>query len=201
MSGQSPLKAKPLRLPGESVDNEIDRWINDATIGPFFGAGSFCIVAFFEWYGYLTHAPRQPIVFTVVAVAALLYAGWRFRVIRKQVRQLRQGRDGERAVGQFLERLREDGAKVFHDIPGEEFNLDHVVISPRGIYAVETKTWSKPWPDAQVVVDGEVLTVAGNVPIRNPIAQVTAAARWLEKKLQESTGKPFAVRGVVVFPG
>jgi len=62
MSGQSPLKAKPLRLPGESVDKEIDRWINDATLGPFFGAGSFCIVAFFEWYGYLTHAPRLPIL-------------------------------------------------------------------------------------------------------------------------------------------
>jgi|SRR5450631_1305130 len=201
MSGQSPLKAKPLRLPGESVDKEIDRWINDATLGPFFGAGSFCIVAFFEWYGYLTHSARRPILFTAVAAVALLYAGWRFFVIRKRVRRLRQGRDGERAVGQFLELLREGGAKVFHDIPGEGFNLDHVVLSPRGIYAIETKTWSKPWPDAQVVVDGEILTVAGNVPIRNPIVQVTAAARWLERKLQESTGKRFAVRGVVVFPG
>jgi Nuclease-related domain len=162
MSGQSPLKAKPLRLPGESVDKEIDRWINDATLGPFFGAGSFCIVAFFEWYGYLTHTPRQPIVFTGIAVAALLYAGWRFRVIRKQVRQLRQGRDGERVVGQFLERLREGGGQVFHDIPGEGFNLDHVVISTHGIYAIETKTLSKPWPEAKVVVEGDVLKVAGD---------------------------------------
>jgi Nuclease-related domain len=201
MSGQSPLKAKPLRLPGESVDKEIDRWLNDATLGPLFGAGTFCIVAFFEWYGYLTHAPRQPIVFTGIAVAALLYAGWRFRVVRKQVRQLRQGRDGERAVGQFLELLREDGAKVFHDIPGEGFNLDHVVISPHGIYAIETKTLSKLWPNAKVVVEGDALRVAGEVPDRNPIVQVTAAAKWLEKKLQESTGKRFFVRGVVVFPG
>jgi hypothetical protein len=30
---------------------------------------------------------------------------------------------------------------------------------------------------------------------------VTSAARWLEKGLQESTGKRFFVRGVVVFPG
>jgi len=201
MSSQSPLKAKPLRLPGESVDKEIDRWINDATLGPFFGAGSFCIVALFEWYGYLTHAPRQPIVFTAIAMAALLYAGWRFRVIRKQVLQLRQGRDGERAVGQFLELLREDGAKVFHDIPGENFNLDHVVIAPRGIYAIETKTWSKPSSNARVVVDGETLTVAGQVPDSNPIEQVTAAARWLENELKRSTGKRFFVRGVVAFPG
>jgi hypothetical protein len=201
MSGQSPLKAKPLRLPGESVDKEIDYWVNDKTLGPFFGAGSFCIVAFFEWYGYFTHAPRQPIVFTVIAVAALLFAGWRFRVIRRQVRQLRQGRDGERAVGQFLERLREDGAKVFHDIPGEGFNLDHVVISTHGIYAIETKTWSKPWPEAKVVVEGDSLNVAGEVPDRNPMAQVAAAAHWLEKLLKESTDRRFLVRGVVAFPG
>jgi hypothetical protein len=201
MSGQSPLKAKPLRLPGESVDKEIDHWVNDKTLGPFFGAGSFCIVAFFEWYGYLTHAPRQPRVFTVIAVAALLFAGWRFRVIRKQVRQLRQGRDGERAVGQFLERLREDGAQVFHDIPGEGFNLDHVVISPHGIYAIETKTRSKHGPKERVVVEGDTLTVAGHEPDRNPIEQVTGAARWLEVELKKSTGKRFFVRGVVVFPG
>jgi hypothetical protein len=201
MSSQSPLKAKPLRLPGESVDKEIDRWVNDAILGPFFGAGTLCIVAFFEWYGYLTHAPRQPMVFTVIAMAALLYAGRRFLVIRKKVRHLKQGRDGERAVGQFLERLREDGGQVFHDIPGEGFNLDHVVISTRGIYAIETKTLSKPWPDAKVVVEGDALKVAGHVPDRNPIVQITAAAKWLEKKLRESTGKRFFARGVVVFPG
>ena len=113
MSGQSPLKAKPLRLPGESVDKEIDRWVNDATLGPFFAAGSLCIVAFFEWYGNLTLSPRRPILLTLVALIALVYAGWRFFVIRKRVRSLRQGRAGERAVGQFLETLRKDGAQVF----------------------------------------------------------------------------------------
>jgi hypothetical protein len=201
MSSKSPLKAKPLRLPGESVDKEIDHWTNDALLGPFFGAGCFCIVAFYEWYGFLTHSPRRPILFTAVAAIALAYACWRFFVIRKKVRHLRQGRDGERAVGQFLERLREDGAQVFHDIPGDGFNLDHVVISTHGIYAIETKTLSKPWPKAKVVVDGDSLTVAGHAPDRNPIKQVTSAARWLEKTLQGSTGKRFFVRGVVVFPG
>jgi Nuclease-related domain len=201
MSSKSPLKAKPLRLPGESVDKEIDRWINEATLGPFFGAGSFGIVAFLEWYGFLTHSPRRPILFAALAAAAFLYAAWRFFIIRKQVRRLKQGRDGERVVGQFLERLRDGGGQVFHDVPGEEFNLDHVVISTHGIYAIETKTLSKPWPGARVVVEGDALRVAGEVPDRDPIVQVTAAARWLEKKLQESTGKRFLARGVVVFPG
>jgi Nuclease-related domain len=201
MSGQSPLKAKPLRLPGESLDREIENWIHDKALVTFFAAGCFCLVAYFEWYGYLTHAPRRPFLFTVIAGCAVLFAGWRIWRIRSRVKQLRQGRDGERAVGQFLERLRADGGQVFHDIPGNGFNLDHVVISTHGIYAIETKTWSKPWPRAQVVVEGETLTVAGQVPDRNPIEQASSCARWLEQQLKESTGKKFFVRGVVVFPG
>jgi hypothetical protein len=117
------------------------------------------------------------------------------------VRALKLGRDGERCVGQFLERLREGGAQVFHDVPGDRFNLDHVIISPHGIYAVETKTLSKPWPKAKILVDGDAIQVAGKKPDRDPVVQVTAAARWLEVMLAESTGKRFAVRGVVVYPG
>jgi hypothetical protein len=201
MSGQSPLKAKPLRLPGESLDKEIDRWINDKALGTLFAAGCFCFVAYFEWYGYLTHAPRRPVLFTVAAAAAVIFAGWRIWRIRRRVQRLKLGRDGERAVGQFLERLRDGGGQVFHDVPGEGFNLDHVVISPHGIYAIETKTLSKPWPGAKIVVEGDALSVAGQVPDRNPIKQVTAASRWLENELKKSTGKRCFVRGVVVFPG
>ena len=201
MSSQSPLKAKPLRLPGESVDKEIDKWVTDKALGAFFVAASVCATAYFEWYGFLTHSPRRPILFTVLAAVAVIFAAWRFWTVRGRVRQLKLGRDGERVVGQFLERLREGGGQVFHDTPGEGFNLDHVVISTHGIYAVETKTLSKPWPNAKVVVEGDSLRVAGEEPDRNPIVQVTAAAKWLEKQLQASTGKRFFVRGVVVFPG
>jgi Nuclease-related domain len=200
MSGQSPLKEKPLRLPGESLDKEIDKWVVDKALGAYFAAACVCAIAFVEWYGFLTHAPRSPVLFTLVAVAAAIFAGWRIWSIRGRVRQLRLGRDGERVVGQFLERLREGGGQVFHDVPGDGFNLDHVVISTHGIYAIETKTRTKPSSKARVVVDGDSLTVAGYTPDRNPIEQVTSAARWLEKRLQESTGKRFFVRGVVVFP-
>jgi len=121
--------------------------------------------------------------------------------LRKKIKELKLGRDGEKIVGEQLECMREQGAQVFHDVPAEGFNLDHVVISTQGIYAIETKTRTKPSSKARVVVDGDSFTVAGYTPDRNPIEQVTAAARWLEKRLQESTGKRFFVRGVVVFPG
>jgi hypothetical protein len=93
-------------------------------------------------------------------------AMWRFFEVRVKIRQLRLGRDGERAVGQFLERLRDGGGQVFHDVPGDGFNLDHVVISPHGRYVVETKTLSKPWPKATITVDGDSLRIAGRCRAR-----------------------------------
>jgi Nuclease-related domain len=201
MSGQSPLKAKPLRNPGDSTDEEIRRWTDDRLMEPFVFAGGFFLIACMEWLGYFTHSPRRPILFSCVTLVAIVFAVWRVWVNRGRLRQLKLGRDGERVVGQFLERLRDGGGQVFHDIPGEGFNLDHVVISPHGLYAVETKTFSKPWPKATIMVEGDSLRVAGRIPDRNPIEQVTAAARWLECLLEKSTGKRFAVRGVVVFPG
>ena len=199
MPGQSPLKAKPFRVPG--LDEEIDRSINDTVTSYFIAAAVLCALSGMEWLGYLTHAPRHPILFSVIAAIAVAAASWRTVEVRSRVRRLRQGRDGERAVGQFLERLRVGNAQVFHDVPGEGFNFDHVVISPHGLYAIETKTYSKPWPEARVTVDGDSVKIAGQIPDRDPIVQVSLAARWLTDKLHESTGKLWAVRGVVVFPG
>ncbi len=201
MSIQSPLKAKPLRLPGESLDKEIDDLLMDSVLSYFIAAATLCGLAAFEWVGYFTHWPRRPILFSTMAILAVGLTVWRVIVVRKKVRSLRLGRDGERVVGQFLERLRGSGGQVFHDVPGNDFNLDHVVIHGHGIYAIETKTFSKPWPDARITVEGDTLRVAGRVPDRDPITQASAAARWLSHKLEELTGRRFPVRGVVVFPG
>jgi hypothetical protein len=201
MSGQSPLKAKPLRLPGESLDREIDHWVTDTAVEYYLAAALLCSLAAMEWFGYLTHSPRRPVLFSIMAAVAVSVTIWRLCEIRRRVQQLKLGRDGERVVGQFLERLRDGGGQVFHDVPGRGFNLDHVVISPHGLYAVETKTLRKPWPKATILVEGDSLRVAGRIPDRDPIALVNGAARWLECLLEESTGKRFAVRGVVVFPG
>jgi hypothetical protein len=183
------------------LDREIDKAAEDYVGDYGLAAIVFCLMAILEWVGYLTQAPRRPVLLTIVAVIAVTVAGWRGKVTIGRLRRLKLGRDGERVVGQFLERLRDGGGQVFHDIPGDGFNLDHVVVSTHGIYAIETKTLSKPWPRAIVTVEGDSLRVAGHAMDRNPIEQVSAAARWLERLLLESTGRPFAVRGVVVFPG
>src|SRR5579862_8584942 len=136
------------------------------------------------------------------AAGGIVYAVVRARRYLVRLRTLKLGRDGEKAVGQYLERLRESGARVLHDIVGKDFNLDHVVISPHGIYVVETKTWSKPVRgDANITYDGSELRANGQKHERDPIKQAMAQARWLRELLKESTGKAFRIQPVIVFPG
>jgi hypothetical protein len=77
--------------------------------------------------------PTTPDFVHRLAGIVLLTLIVRFSQIRRRVKRPRLGRDGERCVGQFLERLREDDAQIFHDVPAEGFNLDHVIVSPNGI--------------------------------------------------------------------
>lgn len=197
----SPLKARPLRNPGQSLDEEIQKIFDDKVLAYFWYAGALAILTITEWVGVVMNAPRYPWIYTGLTVGAIAYGAWRIIPLRRRVRALRQGRDGERAVGQLLDGLREDGARIFHDVPGENFNLDHVVISERGIFVVETKTLSKPQSQARIALDGERLLVAGHTPDRDFIQQVRAQATWLTRLLEESTGKRFHVRAVLAFPG
>ena len=113
-----------------------------------------------------------------------------------------QGREGERAVGQYLEKLRSDGCVVFHDIVAKNFNLDHVIVSKKGIYTIETKTYSKPEKgEAKILFDGEKLSIQGTGSYNQPVIQVNSAATWLKNTLEASTGKTFKVKPVILFPG
>lgn len=52
-----------------------------------------------------------------------------------------------------------------------------------------------------VEVDGQRVLVNGREPDRNPVRQAEALADWLHSTLEESTGKDFFVRSIVLFPG
>lgn len=130
------------------------------------------------------------------------YSAWQGRRSFKKALNYKLGREGEKAVGQFLERLRVRGAQVLHDIPGEGFNLDHVVIDQSGIYVMETKTRSKPSSgQPKLFFNGQSVSFRQGEEDTKPIIQVRAAANWLRDILQESTGRTFPIRPVVLYPG
>jgi hypothetical protein len=199
---RSPLKDKPLRLPGQSISEEREELIEKAVGQPLTFALLFLILALLEWWRFYTNAKPSPAIYSVAAVCALIYAAVRVQRAIPKLRNLRLALEGEKAVGQFLEHLRERGFQVFHDVVGTGFNIDHVVIGPQGIFTIETKTWSKPKSGAaEIKFDGSAIEVVGRTLDRDPISQARAQARWLTLTLSESTGREIAVRPVIVFPG
>lgn len=199
---RSPIKDKPLRQPGQSLEEERAQLIDDKVGSRLAWAAGMLFLAAWEWYRYWQPSQLSPWVITAAALGVCVYVAIRIYRILPRLRSLRQGIDGEKAVGQFLDRLREQGYHVFHDIVGERFNVDHVLIGPGGVFTIETKTWSKPAKgEARIRYDGETLTAAGHTPDRDPIIQAKAQARWLAELLRESTGRRLGVQPVVVFPG
>jgi len=129
---RSPLKVKPLRLPGQSVDEALEKLVWNELVPHLLFAVIFVILAGFEWFAALTQLPPQPWLFTSLAVAASHYAARRVVRLRAQIRCMALGRDGERIVAEELDKLRAAGAEVIHDVPAPGFNIDHVVLSCRG---------------------------------------------------------------------
>lgn len=199
---KSPLKAKPLRYAGQSLDDELEKLAFDSVIPYFFASGLMFFLALKEWYQWYFQLPPKPVLISLVTGVVLVITFVKFRHAVKKAKRIKLGRDGEKAVGQYLEDLREQGAKVFHDIKGPDFNIDHVVIHSTGVYVLETMTYSKPdRGEARMRFNGDELRIMGKKPDRNPVRQVKALSQWLQELLQESIGKVFETRPVVLFPG
>jgi hypothetical protein len=198
----SPLRDRPLNLPGQSVDDSLRDFVDNHFVIPLFTCFSLFLVTIWEWFAYSTHTPRKPGIFTIISLVAFVGCAIYWKIKWPKAMALRLGRNGERAVGQFLDMHVDADATVFHDVPGPKGNIDHVVICSRGIYAIETKTRTKPRRSNPVVtVESDKLLVNGHVPDRDPMNQARACADGLKKVLRDSTGKPFEVQPVVVFPG
>ncbi|MDZ7706069.1 MAG: nuclease-related domain-containing protein [Trueperaceae bacterium] len=199
----SPLKANPLRNPGQSVQDEIDK-NREAFEHDAFMLISIAVIAGLSLYTWLMQTP--PYMMFVVSSAGLVgYAIYALPKLRRRVRRhqvLKQHRDGKRAVAEYLDRLRDHGFRVLHDVVGDGIYLDHVLVGPQGVYVIETETVEKPAQgDASILYDGVAIDIAGQTFGGDVVAQVTAKAAWLESFLQESTDISISVQPVMVFPG
>ncbi len=200
---KSPLKDKPLRHAGQSLDEEINRLIEDDAL-PYISVSVLMIVlCLLEWYRWYFQLPPSPFIFTALALLIVGFSTYKIINIRSQLKNLRLGRDGEKAVGQYLESFRSaNGIKVFHDIKGDNFNIDHVVVSTKGIYIIETKTHSKPIKGkAEILFDGKRLLFNGADFGDRIIIQVKAETKWLSELVEEITARKFPIQPVIAFPG
>jgi hypothetical protein len=199
---RSPVNDKPPRNSGPSLDQQIHSLLCNFVIGPVVVAFFFLLFAGLEWLRYYRPYGPEPVVYSLVAIIVVLYTTIRMFILWPRVRALKLARDGEKTVGQFLEGLRGRGYRIFHDVVGKGFNLDHVLIGPAGVFTVETEIPSKPIRgNARVIFDGARVRVNGGEPERAPIAQAKRRANGLRELLAQSTGHNFDVHSVIVYPG
>lgn len=144
----------------------------------------------------------------IYAVGVAVMFAWGARYFIKHWRRRQQARDGllaERVTGMQLNRLQAQGCIVMHDLPGEGFNIDHVVIAPRAVYAVETKSFRKPKTSVTgdtyaVGFDGQRLRFPDFVETQ-AIAQAQRQGKWLAKTLREALGRDVKVIPALALPG
>ncbi len=199
---RSPIKEPALRAPGQSLQTELI----DVLLGRGFVwvvvAAMVCIMAAMEWARWYWSLLPAPITYTVIAVITVVIAFFRCRRVFRTADQLKLGRDGEISVGQLLDTLRADGHRIFHDIPEDGYNIDHVIIGPPGAFVIETKTRNMANDkDNRIRYDGSTIWVNGQTPERDPIRQVRACANRVQEHFKIGTGRDAPIRPVVLYPG
>ena len=129
-------------------------------------------------------------------------AGWKLRSTLNEYRRCRLGFSGERAVGHHLNQLAADGYRVYHDLQFGGFNIDHVLIGPSGVYAIETKTFKKGKGKTSHIVDydGKKI-ICREWQDARPVEQALRNAKHLSMWLGQSVGQPVWVVPVLTLPG
>lgn len=207
---RDPFTNEFLRPPGHSLQRQVDALQVDVALS--FGFGLAIPLWFYSVW--LTGAQELAAadgpslidwLYGTLGLAAFLY--FLVRVVRnhKALRRLRLGVTGEVATARELDRLMRNGCRVYHDIPASEFNVDHVVIGPMGVLAVETKARPKPdrgrgVEDATVRFDGRRIAFPDEAD-ESTVSQARDRAKWLAEWLCNAVGEQIPVRPVLALPG
>lgn len=198
--------AKTLRVPGFTLLKEIKSLQFDlstnfilciiVTILPFAQIGVYSL--FDKEINAL-----WPLVVIYVGIGVSLV--WKILKQFNQLQHLRLGLEAEWAVATELAHIKEPSITVFHDVQCDNFNIDHVVTSPNGVLAIETKGRRKPNKFKQqethkVKLVNDALHFPNHID-KESVPQAIRQAKWLKELLGSSTGEPLNVAPALIIPG
>jgi hypothetical protein len=190
---------KVRRRAGESLRQKREALV-DENLPPI------VFLPFLFWFVYLlqqtqqiAHAPPAPRVWLCAAIVATGAALIAFRRLIPAARRLNRGELGERRVADSLEELRSVGYTPVHDITWNNFNVDHVLVGPGGVFAVETKFRSGR---GEITFrNGEGLFVGGFAEEKDCLKQARGNAAAVRRLIQDNCGRNDWVTPLVVFVG
>ena len=204
---RSPFSDRGLRGPAESLRLELEELESDLA----FDISAVMMIPVLLYALGMTQVfatgANPYTVGIIMSLFVVISVIWQMRKVIKSIGRrtaLRLGRDAEIATAEELQPLIRTGAYVFHDVPFEGFNIDHVAALPQGVFAIETKGRSKPADggDKAHVVEfyGDRLEFPGWTDSETPVQakrQAASLAGWLSKATGEST----SVLPVIAIPG
>jgi hypothetical protein len=205
---KSPFSEKILRWPGKTLNENLQ----DISFDISFYIMIIPITVMLLYGIYLTLAcygdnkkinpELNAIIYSIPFVIFFI-----FKLVKKitERNKYRLGFEAELYTGMELNNLIKNNCKIYHDFPAEKFNIDHIVISPAGIFAIETKGRSKVKNEAtnnrwKLEFDGEILKFPTWIE-KAPIDQAKRQAAWLSSWLSKAVGESIKVRPVLAFPG
>jgi hypothetical protein len=204
---KAPFTDNFLRSPGETLFNQIQDLSEKISIASF---EFMFIPVFIAVVCLLTISTSNIIFIALISAAYLAFMIYYTRKMLKLIGErqlLRLGYDGEVAAGQELNQLMLDGYNVYHDLPSDKinkFNIDHIVVGPDAVYAVETKAKSKSRTKRKdsykVISNGKTLQFP-NYTSSEFIYQADQNAKWLQTWLSKAVGEYVSVKPMVLLPG
>jgi hypothetical protein len=204
----SAFKDKPLHYPGQSLDKEINN-LKLVIFTLAAGCVFFLLSLLNESLSWYFHTPPQPLVALVIALIFIPMFMLYMMRIQRRLQNYKLGSQGEKIVGEKLEDLRKEGYKIFHDVVGGNFNIDHIVVSPKGVFVIETKARSKRkdgstsgrnQSEYEIESDGQTITLKGKKPDDEPIKQALKNAEWVRELLKQRIGKEYPITAVIAYP-
>jgi len=199
---RSPLRDNLLRSPGQTIhDMLLDKTLDFAS-----DLWSLLFIAFIGLFfvPLLIGWSFLSLLVWFILGAFVLWILYRFRTRSREMQDLRLGLDGELATAEELSQLMYHDYYVFHDFPGDRFNIDHIAIGPAGVFAVETKTRSKAvgkGKQSAMVIFEESRLKFPNFQESESIQQAKDQSKWLSEFLAKSVGKAITVKPVLALPG
>lgn len=209
----SPLTEDLLRLPGKFTQEKLsdvrkELFVNLA-ISMFTPMITFIMCGLIFVRGYMLDEMSlsiTTIINTVVGMSLIMgYFVFKDITLLRKRRELNLQLDCEIAVSQELNQLMREGYYIYHSFPAKDFNIDHIVIGPLGVFAIETLARNKTLTNdnrkqANVIYDGESLKFPTWTETQ-PLEQIKAHAEWLANWLKEVEGVSIRITPVLTLPG
>jgi hypothetical protein len=149
------------------------------------------------WFGFA--------FFIAISVLCTALFGFRLHRVLSKRENYQLGFDGERFVGEELNRLYAHGFEVYQDVPFDGFNIDHVLVGSGGVFSVETKTRRKPVNESggkvyRAQFDGHCLHWPWGSDTHG-LDQAVNNAQTLARWLSGAVGDPVNPTPILTLPG